>query len=480
MVVGDVTTAVDVVVLGAGPGGYVAAIRAAQLGKSVVLVDPALVPGGTCLNSGCIPLKALCSASERYSQSRDTEALANMGIQSGPVALNFGKMQEWKQGVVNRLTDGVKRLLAGHHIELVHGPGWFLSPTEMRVEGEYGAHRFSFDSCVLAVGASPIALPGLAFDGAKVMTPAQAMALSELPSVLAIYGQDYIALELATVFARLGVAIILLTPGERPLPEVDATAVRLALAGFRKLGIQVINNASLQGFKGESLVYLSKSGKAEKLNPGIPVVVTGAVQANTSRLNLSGAGLVAGEQGAIEVGPDQRTKVSHILAAGDCTQHRPALATSAIKQAKVAAEVLAGRKVAYQPQALPQVIHTTPEIAFVGLSAEAAQAEGYRVQTGRFTLAANGRALTLGADAGTAMVVADADNGAVLGLTIVGPRAGDLISEAALAIEMGATLVDLAETLHPHPGLSELLLESAESALGQAIHQLELKTAGAR
>jgi dihydrolipoamide dehydrogenase len=370
----------------------------------------------------------------------------------------------------------VHKLLSGNKIEIIHGLGWFLNPNEMRVEGEYGAHRFSFEHCVLAVGASPVALPELPFDGVKVLTPSQAMKLAAVPKNLVIWGEDYIALELATVFARLGAAVTLLTPGERPLPEVDATAVRLMLAGLKKLGIEVINNATPVSIEGEGVAYQSKKGSGT-CPPGAPLVVCGEVQANTEKLNLKEAKLVLGERGALEVGADQRTKVKHILAVGDCTQHRPALATSAIRQAKIAAETLAGRKVAYAPQVLPRVICTSPEIAVAGLSAEAAQAQGYKIKTGRFALAANGRALTMGADSGTALLVADAENEALLGVTLVGPRAGDLIGEAALAIEMGATLTDLAETIHWHPGLGEMLMEGAESALGQVIHQLELKAA---
>ncbi|NWJ45928.1 MAG: dihydrolipoyl dehydrogenase [Chloroflexi bacterium] len=476
MVVGDVTTAVDVVVLGGGPGGYVAAIRAAQLGKSVVLVEQSTVMGGVCLNEGCIPLKALVAASERYWQTLESESLASMGILTEGASLDFSRMQNWKDGIIHRLTEGVAKLLSGNRVEVVHGLGWFLNSKEMRVEGEHGALRFNFEQCVLAVGASYAALPDLPFDGKLVLNPRMALKLADIPPILAIWGDDYIALELATVFGRLGSHVALLTPAERPLPDVDASAVRLVMAGLRKLGIQHIGQAFPVAVENDNVVYL-KGQTRTALPTGTPLVVCGNLQANTANLHLKEAGLSMGEGGAIEVAADQRTRVAHIFAAGDCTQHRPAVATSAIKQAKVAAEALAGKKVAYTPQAFPRVVGTSPELAVVGLSAEAAQAAGYRVKTGRFSLAANGRALTLGADSGVALLVADADNDALLGVTLVGTRSGDLIGEAALAIEMGATLTDLAETLHWHPGLGEMLLEGAESALGQVIHQLDLKAA---
>src|SRR6266571_7281271 len=200
MVVGDVTTAVDVLVLGAGPGGYVAAIRAAQLGHHVTLVDQG-PPGGTCLNRGCIPLKALLSSSERYDQTRQEE-LAAMGISAAEVTFDWSRMQAWKQSVVDRLADGVRRLVAGNHIEYVFGKGWFINAQEVRVEGEHGSHRFKFDHCILAIGADAAPLPNFPFDGKDILTPEQALMLPELPATLSIVGNDYIAVELATLFAR--------------------------------------------------------------------------------------------------------------------------------------------------------------------------------------------------------------------------------------------------------------------------------------
>ncbi|MEI7556522.1 NAD(P)/FAD-dependent oxidoreductase, partial [Candidatus Chlorohelix sp.] len=395
MVVGDVTTAVDVVVLGGGPGGYVAAIRAAQLGKSVVLVEQSTVMGGVCLNEGCIPLKALLASSERYWQARESELLAGMGILTEGATLDFSRMQGWKEGIIRRLTEGVAKLLSGNRVEVVHGLGWFLNPKEMRVEGEYGSLRFSFEQCVLAVGASHVALPALPFDDKLILNPRMALKLAEIPPVLAIWGNDYIALELATVFGRLGSRVTLLTPEERPLPDIDAAAVRLVMAGLRKLGVQHIGQAFPVELENDSILYM-KGQTRTSLPSGTPLVVCGKLQANTANLHLKDAGLSIGKNGAIEVAADQRTRVPHIFAAGDCTQYRPAVATSAIKQAKVAAEALSGKKTAYDPQAFPRVAFTSPELAVVGLSAEAAQAAGYRVKTGRFALAANGRALTLG------------------------------------------------------------------------------------
>ena len=454
MVVGDVTTAVDVLVLGAGPGGYVAAIRAAQLGHHVTLVDPG-APGGTCLNRGCIPLKALLSSSERYSQAKQ-EDMGAMGIHVESVSLNWPAMQDWKQGVVNRLSDGVRKLISGNRIEYVHGTGWFINDQEVRVEGEYGSHHFKFDHCILAVGAEPAPVPGLPYDGKQVLTPEQALMLPELPETLSIYGDDYIALELATVFARLGVKVKLYSPDEQILAGVDPAALRLVQAGLRKLGIAVTTKAALENI-------------ADR-----PIVISNGVCPHTSGLHLKDAGVEVTANGGIAVNTMQQSSVPHIYAVGDCAG-RPggrALASIAIKQGKVAAEVLSGQRVRFDPLVIPQVVHTTPELATVGYTAEAATRAGYNVISGRFPLAANGRALTLGTDTGAALIVASADDGVLLGATLVGPRAGDLIGQVSLAIEMGATLTDLSEILYPHPGLSETLQEGVENALGHAIHIL--------
>jgi dihydrolipoamide dehydrogenase len=451
MVVGDVTTAVDVLVLGAGPGGYVAAIRAAQLGHHVTLVDQG-PPGGTCLLRGCIPLKALLSATERYAQAR-SEDLASMGIHAESVSFDWPSMQAWKQSVVDRLVEGVRRLVSGNHIDYVQGIGWFINNQEVRVEGEYGSHRFKFEHCILAVGADPTVIPGFSYDGKQILTPEQALALPELPATLAISGDDYIALELATLFARLGVNVKLYLPGEQILAGVDAAALRLVQAGLRKSGVQATTKATIDTVSDR------------------PIVISQGVCPHTAGLHLDAAGVETTANGGIAVNSMPQSNVPYIYAVGDCSGGR-ALATVAIKQGKVAAEVLSGQRVQFAPLVTPLVVHTTPELATAGFSADEATRAGYNIVTGRFPLAANGRALTLGTDNGVALVVANADDGALLGVTLVGPRAGDLIGQAALAIEMGATLTDLSEILYAHPGLSEALEESAESALGRAIHIL--------
>lgn len=458
MVVGDVTTAVDVLVLGAGPGGYVAAIRAAQLGKHVTLVDrgPA---GGTCLLRGCIPLKALLASSERYSLLRQSD-LQVLGIQAETVSFDWGKMQAWKQSVVERLTEGVRRLLQGHKIEYVQGNGWFMNGREVRVEGEHGSHRFKFEQCILATGAEAIPLEAWPYDLKKVFTPEQALSWPELPPAVNLIGEDYITLELASVFARLGLGVKVFTSGEQILPGVDTSALRMVQVALRKQGIQFVTNAVL-------------TNRELPLLDG-PVIVSNGMRARTEGLHLDALNLKLASSGRIEVNSMQQTSNSRVYAVGDCcsASEGQQLASLAIKQGKVAAEVIAGQRVQFAPLVTPRVILTTPELATAGYSPEEARKAGYEVKVGRFPLAANGRALTLGSETGVAQLVANAEDGVLLGATLVGPRAGDLIGQVVLAIEMGATLTDLAEILYAHPGLGETLQESAEAALGHAIHVL--------
>jgi dihydrolipoamide dehydrogenase len=286
-----------------------------------------------------------------------------------------------------------------------------------------------------------------------VLTPEQALLLPELPETLSVIGDDYIALELATLFVRLGVKVRLCSPGEQILAGVDPAALRLVQAGLRKLGVQVTT-------KVDSASITDR-----------PVVISNGVRPNIAGLHLDAAKVQANARGGIAVNNMQQSNVAHIYAIGDCTGEH-ALASIAIKQAKVAADVLSGQRVQFAPLVTPLVVHTTPELATVGYSAEEAVRAGYTVTTGRFPLAANGRALTLGTDSGAAFVVANAEDGVLLGGTLVGPHAGDLIGQVALAIEMGATLTDLAEILYAHPSLSEALQESAENALGRAVHIL--------
>jgi dihydrolipoamide dehydrogenase len=440
-----------VVVLGAGPGGYVSAIRAAQLGKAVVLVDPGPL-GGTCLHEGCIPAKALLTAA---GQAWQISELADMGINATQKEVDLNRMQAWKTAQVERLVKGIKQLLDHHKVEFISGSGWFLGRDELRIEAEYGTKRYYFEQCIIAVGAGAAPLPNFPFDGERVLTPGQALSLTELPDRIGIVGNDYIAAELATLFAKLGAAVQLMIPtGQQLLPEFEPAAGRQVASRLKKLGVKMETKVTDLGSAIETLAK---------------VVISIGLIPRTQNLHLAEAGVKTDEDGFIPVNDCLQTSNPAIYAVGDVTGG-PALANVAFKQGKVAAEHIAGQPSQYAPQAIPRVAWTDPQVAAGGLMAAEAEAAGYEIVSGRFPMAANGRALTLNTNQGFVQVVAERESQVLLGATIVGPGAETLIGEAALALEMGATLTDLAETLHPHPGLAETLQEAAEAALGRAVN----------
>lgn len=447
MVVGDLATEVDLVVLGAGPGGYVAAIRAAQLGQEVVLVDPNPV-GGICLHEGCVPSKALLTA---VSHLHQLQTLPEMGIYVGAPTVDLPRMQRWKEGVVAQLTKGVAQLLKKNGVQVVQGNGRFLKPDRIWVEGDEAAHVFAFEHAIIATGSHPAPWPNLPFDNQRVLTPAAAMNLETIPKSVAVLGNDYIATEMATIFAKLGSAVTLFTGEKRPLlPSFDPMAGRLVGQQLRKIGVSMAKTADLDA---------------------AIIIVSAGIIPNTAALDLPNAHVGTDEAGFIVTDAQMRTSYDNIFAVGDITGHLP-LATLAIKQGKVAAETIGKQFAVFAPQAVPQVAWTDPEVASVGLTQAEAETLGYQVVVGRFPLGANGRFQTLNTTSGMVLTVAEADTEILLGTTIIAPRASELIGEVALAIEMGATLTDLSETLHPHPSLSEAILESTESALAKAIHIL--------
>ena len=447
MVVGDVATAVDVLVLGAGPAGYVGAIRPRSWGgvspwwtkgRPRHLFASRLHPAEGAAGGLCsAPISRRVWAWMRWASAPGRSASIGMGLPPG------------SKSVVDELSEGVARLLEGNKGDEVACRGWFINSKEMRVEGEYGSHRFIFERCLLATGAKRRVLPALPQNGVTILSPEQALALPEFPASLTIFGAiEYIALELATLFARLGSAVTLLLPGEALLDGIDPAALRLVQAGLRGLGVQVVANARPNRAREGAVVY-TVGDKAEEQTSPLPLVVSLGVQPlPAEELQLGQAGITYEQDSAPVVDSSGRTANERVYVAGD-GRGGPALASVAIEQAKVAVEAMNGARVQYAPLATPLVALTAPEIASVGFAPLAAQVAGYRTVTGRFPLAANGRALTLGTNAGLALVTADADNETLLGVTLVGPRAGELIGQAALAIEMGATLTDLSEILTP-------------------------------
>lgn len=468
MVVGEFTTEVDVLVIGGGPGGYVAAIRAAQLGKKVTLVDRSEL-GGVCLNRGCIPSKALISAAKKYD---DAHHSSEIGITMEGVKLDFQKVQEWKQGVVNRLTGGVSTLLKGNGVTVVKGEALFVNEQEVRVVDNYDVNRFRFEHCIIATGSRPIELKSIPY-GKRVISSTEALSLPEVPNKLIVIGGGYIGIELGGTYAKFGSEVTILEGSDAILPGFDKRMTQPVSKNLKKNGVEIITKALAQSVEEtEDQVSVTAEIKGEtKTFTADYVLVTVGRRPNTEDLGLEAIGLKINERGYIEVDKKCRTNVSNIYAIGDVVPG-PALAHKASYEGKVAAEVIAGQPSEVDYTVIPAVVFSDPEIASVGLSDQEAKDQGYDTVIGKFAFAANGRALSLNHTDGFVQVVAEKESGIVLGVQIVGPEASDLIAEAGLAIEMGATLEDIALTIHAHPTLGEVVAEAAETALGHGIHSI--------
>ncbi|HEX7055997.1 MAG TPA: dihydrolipoyl dehydrogenase [Bacilli bacterium] len=468
MVVGEVTNEVDVLVIGAGPGGYVAAIRAAQLGKSVTVVEKDEV-GGVCLNRGCIPSKALISAAHKYETIKDS---GEIGISAEGVKVDFAKVQTWKNGIVKKLTGGISSLFKGNGVQVVKGEAFFTAPNEVRVASEYEGARYRFNHCIIATGSRPIELKSFPFGG-RILSSTEALALTEIPESLIVIGGGYIGTELGQTFAKLGTKLTILEGTDSILPGFEQDATRLVVKNLTKLGAEIVTNAMAKSAKQtdkDVTVTYTVNGE-EKSVTAEYVLVTVGRRPNTDELGLEMINLQKNERGFIQVDDKGRTNIPNIYAIGDIVAG-PALAHKASYEGKVAAEVIAGQASAVDYKAIAAVVFSDPEIAGVGLTEAQAKEKGHNVVVGKFPFAANGRALSLGAAEGYVKLVADKETGLVLGAQIVGPESSNLIAEIGLAIEMGTTLEDIALTIHAHPTLGEIVMEAAEGALGQAIHQI--------
>ena len=472
MVMGDIASGCDVLVIGAGFGGYVAAIRAAQLGKEVVLVEREGEKGlgGTCLNNGCIPSKALIYAA---GIAHAAKGAGEMGINAGSLAVDMQKMQAWKQGVVDKLRTGVGMLCKRYGVQFVQGEVFFKSSGSVGIRGEKGISTVEFGHAIIASGAAHMQHPKLAFDGRNVISSTEALKLAEVPRELLVVGGGYIALEIGTLFAKLGSKVTIVHRSERILRGVDDEVVDVVLKRLPALGIELMLNSEVDGVEegagGKLKVSVREKGKeAVKLGADKVLVAIGNA-ASTAGLGLENTQVQLDEKGFVKVDGKMRTQDHKIFAVGDAVG-APMLAHKASRQGKVAAEVIAGLESSFCNKVVPSVVFCEPEVAGAGLTESEAAAQGKEVVIGKFPFRALGRALAMNSPEGFVKVVAEKDTGCVLGVHIVGPDAGELISEAALAIEMGAVLEDLAFTIHPHPTLPEALNEAAEAALGKAIH----------
>jgi len=461
------TRSYDAVVIGAGPGGYVAAIRLAQLGKKTALVEKESL-GGVCLNWGCIPSKALIAAANLV---EEISGAAARGITAVP-QVDVAKLRAFKNDVVKRMVSGIGTLEKGNGVEVLRGTATFVGPGAVEVKGKEGADRVEAQAFVVATGARPVEIPGFPF-GEGVWSAREALELSEVPPRLAVVGGGVIGLELGTVYAKLGSKVTVIEALPQLLTGVDPEAVRVVQRGLRQRDVKVLLNAkaSALGKKSGALVLVAEvEGREEPVECDRILVAVG-FRPNTAGLGLEQAGVKLDAKGFVAVDDQLRTSVPSIYAIGDVVGP-PFLAHKASKEAEIAAEVIAGRKAKRDWVAMPAAIFTDPEIGAVGLTEEEARAKGYDVIAGKVAFAALGRAVAMDRAEGFVKVVADRASKQLLGATFVGPEASDLVAEATLALEMGAYLEDVALTIHAHPTLSETFQEACKLALGEAIQVL--------
>ena len=447
----------EVLVLGSGPGGYTAAFRAADLGKKVVLVERWPTLGGVCLNVGCIPSKALLHAAKVIAESKE---MAHNGVSFGPPSVDIDKLRGWKESVVKKLVGGLGGLAKARKVTVVTGVGRFASPNTLEVEG---AGTIGFDQAIIAAGSEPVTLPFIPHDDPRVIDSTGALELGGIPKRLLVIGGGIIGLEMATVYHELGARVTVVELMDQIIPGADKDIVTPLHRRISKQYEAIHLGAKVTKVEAgpDGLTVTMEGGKAPATDTFDRILVAVGRKPNGKTIAAEKAGVAVDERGFIAVDKQQRTNVPHIFAIGDIVG-QPMLAHKATHEGKVAAEVAAGQKSAFDAKVIPSVAYTDPEVAWVGLTENEAKAKGVKYGKGVFPWAASGRSLSLGRDEGMTKVLFDETTHRIIGCGIVGPNAGDLVAEAALAIEMGADATDIGLTIHPHPTLSETVAFAAE------------------
>ncbi|HLP79487.1 MAG TPA: dihydrolipoyl dehydrogenase [Acidobacteriota bacterium] len=473
MVVGSLTVETDVVVIGSGPGGYVAALRAAQLGLEVLLVESESVLGGVCLNSGCIPTKAVINASNYFNVLKELDL---MGVVVEKYHFDVTKMHQWKDNIISRLNKGIEVLCAKHGVEVITGRGIFTDSHTLHIEGKSDVTTIKFKRAVIATGSTPIQIPQFPYDGKYVISSTEALKMNPVPSRLVIIGGGYIGTEMGTVFGKLGCDVHIFEAGDRLVPSLEKDVVSVVVSKIKQFKVSLhlkTKATSMQVVDNKVKIQYEEDGKASEMIADAMLVVIGR-KPNSANIGLDAAGIKVDERGFIAVNEKMQTSVPHIFAIGDVVG-QPFLAHKASRQAKVAAEVLAGKPSAYDNKVVPFVVFNDPEICSVGLTFDDAIKKGYDAAVSQFPFNALGKAMIMNETEGFVKIVMDKKTRLVLGVHAVGPKVSELAGEAALAIEMGATADDLALTIHPHPTVSEGMVEAAEAVLGAAIHIFQPK-----
>lgn len=454
-------------IIGGGPGGYVCGIRAGQLGIDTVLVEKTRL-GGTCLNVGCIPSKALIHAADEFHHLSVFASKGALGITAQIPAIDFARTLEWKDGIVSRLNGGVAGLLKRSRVRMFHGQARFLDGKTVLVETDTGRQTIHAENIVIATGSVPVEIQALPFGG-KVISSTEALSLENIPEKLAIVGGGYIGLEIGTAFAKLGSKVTVVEATDRILPQYDAELTRPVMARLKALGVEVLTSTSAKGLSKDKsgLEVLTADGTTKAIEAD-KILVTVGRKPQTDGWGLSEIRLDMDGR-FIRIDERCRTSMRGVYAIGDVTGE-PMLAHRAMAQGEMVADIIAGGNQVWDKRCIPAVCFTDPEIVTVGLSPDEARKAGHEIQVGIFPFQANGRAMTIEREDGMIRVVARADNHLILGIQAVGVGISELSSSFAQAVEMGARLEDIAATIHAHPTLSEGFAEASMKALGHALH----------
>ena len=458
-------TKAEFVVIGAGPGGYTAAFRLADLGKRVLLIDRDPTLGGVCLNRGCIPSKALLHVSKIMNEAKE---LSKAGVIFGKPKIDLGALRKQKDKTVRRLVMGLDQMAKARKVETLEGHAAFNSNTELIVKTANETINVAFEKCIIAVGSVSLGIPGVPMDHPSVLTSKTALELKEIPETMLVIGGGAIGLELGQVYATLGTKVTIVEFMQTLIPAADFDIVEPLRKKLERQGIAVLLSSRVEKVetKGKSALSVSiQNGERNTKKTFDRVLVAIGRTPNIDLLNLEKTGVATDESGYVRVDEYQRTSIDTIFAIGDIVGH-PMLAHKASHEGKVAAEVAAGKPAVFDASAIPNVVYTDPEVAWAGLTEKEAKEMDIAYKIGEFPWAASGKAAILGASEGKTKILFDSDTQRILGIGIVGPGAGDLIAEGALAIEMGADAEDIGLTVHPHPTMSETIGNASEMVTG--------------